>query len=112
MSLLTPPETEHKLSVLEGDSKSGDSCRTFVFRKESHTLGNCLRVTLLQNPQVVFAGYTIPHPSEEIMHLRIQTMDGYPAQTALRKAFVDVKANALQLKKDFGLAVQQNKNKS
>ena len=33
--------------------------------------------------QVVFAGYTIPHPSEEIMHLRIQTMDGYPAQVLL-----------------------------
>ena len=30
--------------------------------------------------QVVFAGYTIPHPSEDIMHLRIQTLEGYPAQ--------------------------------
>jgi hypothetical protein len=26
-----------------------------------HTLGNALRTMLLPNPQVLFAGYTIPH---------------------------------------------------
>jgi hypothetical protein len=30
--------------------------------------------------QVLFAGYTIPHPSEDVMHLRIQTKNDYPAQ--------------------------------
>lgn len=34
--------------------------------------------------QVVFAGYTIPHPAEDQMHLRIQTAQDYLAQTALK----------------------------
>ena len=35
-------------------STSGECCRTFIFRKENHTLGNCLRTMLLQNPQVLW----------------------------------------------------------
>ena len=34
--------------------------------------------------QVLFAGYTIPHPAEDQMHLRIQTAPDYLAQTALK----------------------------
>jgi len=71
-SLLPPQGEEQRLHVLEGDSSSGETCRTYVFHKENHTMGNCLRTMLLKNPQVEFAGYTIPHPSEEVMHLRIQ----------------------------------------
>eukprot|EP00088_Acartia_fossae_P032584 TRINITY_DN33343_c0_g1_i1.p1 TRINITY_DN33343_c0_g1~~TRINITY_DN33343_c0_g1_i1.p1 ORF type:complete len:126 (-),score=8.57 TRINITY_DN33343_c0_g1_i1:67-414(-) len=103
----TPPDNELKLSILASDSQYGESCRTFVFRKENHTLGNCLRTMLLLNPQVRLAGYTMPHPSEEVMHLRIQTEEGYPAQSALRQAFVDLKAHSLQLKKKFESAVQE-----
>ena len=36
MSVLVPPEEEGALSrlvILEGDSESGDTCRTFVFRQ-------------------------------------------------------------------------------
>ena len=91
-------------------------CRTYVFKKENHTLGNALRSMLLTNPQVLkkafwslcfscasiwqpvclslqvywnqvlFAGYTIPHPAEDQMHLRIQTAPDYLAQTALKWA--------------------------
>eukprot|EP00088_Acartia_fossae_P066027 TRINITY_DN815_c0_g1_i4.p1 TRINITY_DN815_c0_g1~~TRINITY_DN815_c0_g1_i4.p1 ORF type:complete len:116 (-),score=13.37 TRINITY_DN815_c0_g1_i4:112-459(-) len=107
MSSLLPPDKDggNRLSVLEGDTSSGEECRTYVFRKENHTLGNCLRTMLLKNPQVQFAGYTIPHPSEDVMHLRIQTVEGYPAQSALRKAFVDLKTHASQLKTKFVTAV-------
>ena len=75
-----------------------------MFKKENHTLGNALRSMLLTNPQVknnqgfkaclikkqtkkkqvLFAGYTIPHPAEDQMHLRIQTAPDYLAQTALK----------------------------
>jgi DNA-directed RNA polymerase subunit L len=88
------PESEEsrRLVVLAGDRDSGDTCRTFIFHKESHTLGNALRSMLLLNPRVLFAGYTIPHPAEDQMHLRIQTVADYAAQTALKTALTDLKA--------------------
>jgi DNA-directed RNA polymerase II subunit RPB11 len=37
---------------------------TFTFNKEDHTVGNLLRMQLLRDPQVKFAGYMHPHPLE------------------------------------------------
>jgi len=50
--------------------------RTFAIGDEDHTLGNCLRHVLIQNQKVAFAGYSVPHPSEPIVHLRVQTSNG------------------------------------
>ena len=51
--------------MLAGDSNTEENCRTFVFKGETHTLGNALKNVILQNPQVVFCGYSMPHPSED-----------------------------------------------
>lgn len=40
---------------------------------EDHTLGNALRHVLMQNKEVDFCGYSVPHPSEPKMNLRLQT---------------------------------------
>ena len=66
-------ETQRLVMV---DTGSGSTCRTFVFKNEGHTLGNALRAVILQNPEVIFCGYTLPHPAEDQMHLRIQTVAG------------------------------------
>ena len=50
--------------------------RTFAIGDEDHTLGNCLRHVLIQNQKVAFAGYSVLHPSEPIVHLRVQTSNG------------------------------------
>ena len=42
-------------------------------RDEDHTLGNALRHVLMQNDEVDFCGYSVPHPSEPKMNLRLQT---------------------------------------
>ncbi|KAL7474551.1 hypothetical protein ACHAW6_000523 [Cyclotella cf. meneghiniana] len=47
--------------------------RTFVLGDEDHTLGNALRHVLIRDPRVSFAGYCVPHPSEPVVHLRVQT---------------------------------------
>lgn len=47
--------------------------RTFVLGDEDHTLGNALRHVLMNDARVDFAGYCVPHPSEPIVHLRIQS---------------------------------------
>lgn len=97
------PEEEgvKRLVAMAGERDSGETCRTYVFKKENHTLGNALRSMLLTNPQVLFAGYTIPHPAEDQMHLRIQTAPDYLAQTALKKALVDLRALTVLTKAKF-----------
>lgn len=47
--------------------------RTFVLGDEDHTLGNALRHVLLNDTRVNFAGYCVPHPSEPVVHIRVQT---------------------------------------
>lgn len=49
------------------------SSRTFAIGDEDHTLGNALRHVLMQSQKVEFAGYSVPHPSEPIVHIRVQT---------------------------------------
>ena len=39
---------------------------------EDHTLGNALRHVLINDARVDFAGYCVPHPSEPVVHVRVQ----------------------------------------
>lgn len=50
------------------------SSRTFCIGDEDHTVGNSLRHVLMQNANVGFAGYSVPHPSEPIVQIRVQTV--------------------------------------
>ncbi|GKY93463.1 hypothetical protein MPSEU_000313800 [Mayamaea pseudoterrestris] len=59
--------------------------RTIVLGDEDHTLGNALRhVLLASDAQVAFAGYSVPHPAEPIVQVRVQTTD----KTTALDAFV------------------------
>lgn len=73
---------EKRIIVLPGATETAAS---FQFEGEGHTLGNALRYAIMKNPQVEFCGYTIPHPSETKMNLRIQTYDTTNAVEALEK---------------------------
>ncbi|BCS17897.1 DNA-directed RNA polymerase core subunit RPC19 [Aspergillus puulaauensis] len=77
------PELEEKrIVVLPGAT---DTAASFQFEGEGHTLGNALRYAIMKNPDVEFCGYTIPHPSESKMNIRIQTYDTTTAVEALEK---------------------------
>ena len=41
---------------------------------------------LIQNSKVEFAGYSVPHPSEPIVHIRVQTRDPTTAVHALQES--------------------------
>jgi len=58
--------------------------RTFVLGDEDHTLGNALRHVLINDARVDFAGYCVPHPSEPVVHVRVQTSKN--AKRAMGKA--------------------------
>ncbi|CAO3611493.1 unnamed protein product [Mucor hiemalis] len=63
---------------------------TFCFKEEDHTLGNSLRHVINRNRNVDFCGYSIPHPSEAKMNVRIQTTDKTTAIDALKTGLSDL----------------------
>lgn len=63
---------------------------SFQIKNEDHTLGNSLRYLIMKNPDVEFCGYSIPHPSEAKLNLRIQTYGDITAIQALHKGLNDL----------------------
>ncbi|KAI4247063.1 MAG: hypothetical protein L6R40_001728 [Gallowayella cf. fulva] len=89
-----------RIRILPGAS---DTAASFQFDQEDHTLGNALRYMIMKNlkyqtsaeycpisPEVELCGYSIPHPSEAKMNLRIQTYEGTTVYDALEKGFDDL----------------------
>jgi DNA-directed RNA polymerase I and III subunit RPAC2 len=50
---------------------------------EDHTLGNSFRYILSKNKNVDFVGYSIPHPSEMSLNMRVQTKSGHAVTDVL-----------------------------
>lgn len=67
-------ESDEVRLTYQADSKR-PNCGTFVLHKEDHTLGNLIRLQLLRDNSVRFAGYRMPHPLINDAHVRIETMD-------------------------------------
>ena len=63
---------EDKLKAAH-DSEEGNYNCTYSFNGEDHTLGNLLRYILMKDSETMFAGYSVPHPSEDTMNVRLQT---------------------------------------
>ncbi|KAL3901853.1 MAG: hypothetical protein SGCHY_000270 [Lobulomycetales sp.] len=66
------------------------ACATFAIADEDHTIGNALRYIIMKNPKVSFAAYTLPHPSETRLNLRIQTDGSQSPKDALMKGLDDL----------------------
>jgi len=45
---------------------------TYIVQKEDHTLGNIVRMQLHRDPNVVFAGYQVPHPSDNRIVIKVR----------------------------------------
>ena len=68
---------------------TGDpTSRTFCIGNQDHTIGNALRHVLLQNGKVDFAGYSVPHPAEPVVNIRVQTHGPTTAVEALHESCV------------------------
>ncbi|KAK3940498.1 DNA-directed RNA polymerase 1 and 3 polypeptide [Diplogelasinospora grovesii] len=80
-------EEVQRVRILPGSTPTAAS---FEFLEEGHTLGNALRYIVMQNPDVEFCAYAIPHPSEAKMNVRIQTYEGTTAIQALEKGLRDL----------------------
>lgn len=59
-----------KVQIVPG---STENSATFLLNGEDHTLGNALRYVLMRHKLTVFCGYSMPHPSEAVVNIRLQT---------------------------------------
>ncbi|KDR80150.1 hypothetical protein GALMADRAFT_242413 [Galerina marginata CBS 339.88] len=75
---------EKPVEVIE-DTKIPNAA-TIKIVKQDHTLGNMLRAQLLSMPQILFAGYKVPHPLHPYFVIKIQTDGTITPQAILEQA--------------------------
>ena len=67
-------QNPNNIPKLKINGTGASRSRTFIIGNEDHTIGNSLRHVLIQNSNTVeFAGYSVPHPSEPLVNIRVQT---------------------------------------
>ncbi|KAK0480635.1 RBP11-like subunits of RNA polymerase [Armillaria novae-zelandiae] len=103
------PKVQISALPLQMSGASEDmSAATYKIHDESHTIGNVLRWMIMKkyvsylndgppdvrivSPKVEFCGYSVPHPSENFIHVRIQMYDHLSSLTALLTALDDLDA--------------------
>lgn len=82
------------------DEKVPDAV-VFIIWLEDHTLGNILRMELLRNDLVLFAGYKVPHPLDHMIELRVQTLPKSSPEQALRRAVRNLRAECKSMLDQF-----------
>ncbi|KRT81334.1 hypothetical protein AMK59_4939 [Oryctes borbonicus] len=97
-----------KKIIREQDTKVPNAA-IFTINKEDHTLGNMIRNQLLKDPNVLFAGYKLPHPLEHKFVLRIQTTSDYSPQEALMNAITDLIAELSLFEERFKEAIKEKR---
>ena len=95
---------------MEVEKGAADSSATFTLHNEDHTIGNVLRYMLNKSPEVEFVGYSVPHPSEPKMNLRLQTV-GPPATAVLERSLGTVFEVGEHVLETFDAAVAKHKSK-
>lgn len=101
-----PEHAEEEPPRVEIEAGADASAATFTLHNEDHTIGNALRYVLNKDPQVSFVGYSVPHPSEPKMNLRIQTV-GPSATSALHGALGTLYEITAHTKDTFDQAVAE-----
>uniref|UniRef100_A0A0D9XXN8 DNA-directed RNA polymerases I and III subunit RPAC2 n=1 Tax=Leersia perrieri TaxID=77586 RepID=A0A0D9XXN8_9ORYZ len=84
LSALPPPG-----GVMEHGSVTDSTASTFSIMDEDHTLANSVRFVLNQDPRVAFCGYSIPHPADNKVNIRVQTT-GDSAKDVLKDSLQDL----------------------
>ena len=87
-----------------------EAARTYIFRGEDHTLGNALRHVLNRHPQTHLAGYTVPHPSEQSVNLRVQTKGAKSSREVLAEACGQLEEMCDVVAKKFEGAMEEHKS--
>lgn len=95
-----------KIKLLPGSAADGTT-GSFQIIDEDHTLGNALRYVIMKNPEVEFCGYSIPHPSENKLNIRIQTYGNITATEALHLGLDNLLELCDVIEEKFNDAIKQ-----
>jgi len=93
----------HRIHIYP-DEKVPDAA-VFHIWLEDHTLGNILRMELLRNENVLFAGYKVPHPLDHMIELRVQTLPKSSPEMALRRAVLNLRTECKSMLDQFDQGV-------
>lgn len=75
----------------------------FIFSNSNHTFGNLLQKELLNNPDVSFAGYIVPHTLESKMIIQVTTINKNPRDVLVN--CIDILMSKLDIiKSNFDLS--------
>ena len=106
MNSLIPNIDIHRIEVAKLKDEEDERCCTFILHNEDHTLGNSLRYIIMKDPDVVYCGYSVPHPSEHKINLRIQTRSK-PAYEILKNALLELQKVCNHILDTFKDSVKQ-----
>lgn len=79
----------------------------YKINAEDHTVGNVLRMALLENDKVTFASYQHPHPTDTHIILKIQCKQGTEPTRALEDSITKVRSQLDKLKDVFIKATEE-----
>lgn len=74
---------------------------------EGHTLCNLLEAVLLEDDEVEYAGYTIPHPLVGKPILRVRTRGNKNPKDTLREALIKIIERGRTLREEFERALRE-----
>lgn len=94
--------------IFEVQAGPSPSSSTFIFGNEDHTLGNALRHVLMNRSETEFCGYSVPHPYEPKMNVRLQVNKAHTAQEVLLSGLKDVEEACNVLDDAFLAALQRH----
>lgn len=101
-----PEDDSVKKVTMYKDTKVSNAM-TLVIEREDHTLGNMVRMQLLEDEDVTFSGYRVPHPLEPAIQLKVQTRNEHvtPVQ-AVQATLTALTGELDQLEERFRASLQ------
>ena len=86
---------------------------TMVIEREDHTLGNMVRMQLLDDPNVLFCGYRQKHPLEPAIQLKVQTRSPNPGPVqVVDSALIALNAELKTFKDRFETELRRKQEES
>ena len=87
------------------ETKINNACK-YIIEAEDHTLGNILRMDMIEDPRVTFVGYRVPHPLNTNIEIRVQTdKPTYPPSVALTESCSRIMKLCKELSDDIQVGV-------
>ncbi|KAM3129217.1 DNA-directed RNA polymerase II core subunit [Paramecium bursaria] len=87
--------------VTQEEEKKMSNALSVKMYLEDHTLGNLLRLSLLKQPEVTYAGYRLMHPLQHVIELKIQTNGGRRSEDSLKTTIEGLKTDFQNLEQEW-----------